>query len=299
MTETVIEAPVVVLAGTLARPRSCCARAGRAPFPSDRAALFGNGDIIAFGYGEDVSGVGVGHPPKVEGLEIARRSQDNWVRDADVLASSSTCRRARCRPVRVGLPVLFLPNGRLLGAISSLVNGVYEGRSQPADVRGLARQRGRARFSLEDDQLALAWAGAKDEPVYARLDAILSRLVSASGGKYVKNPLAGTIMGHQPATAHPLGGCGMGQDRSDGVVDHKCHVFDGASEPGTPPSTTLYVIDGAVIRARSASTRCTIGAFERHAALCAGPGLRYNGTVSPRPRPHRPDIELMRIEYHR
>ena len=64
---------------------------------------------------------------------------------------------------------------------------------------------------LEDGGVALKWPGARDEPVYKRLDAVLEALVREAGGSYVKNPLAGTLMGQQPATAHPLGGCRIGR----------------------------------------------------------------------------------------
>ena len=89
------------------------------------------------------------------------------------------------------------------------------------------------------------WPTAKDEPVYARLDAMLEAVVQQAGGSYVKNPLAGTVMGHQPATAHPLGGCGMGQDAGVGVVNHKCQVFDGQNPESV--HSGLYVCDGSVI----------------------------------------------------
>jgi cholesterol oxidase len=103
-------------------------------------------------------------------------------------------------------------------------------------------------FVLDDDRLALAWPNAKDEPVYARLDAMLSAVVKEAGGSYVKNPLAGTVMGHQPATAHPLGGAGMGRERGDGVVNHKGQVFDaGPGRGSTAVHEGLYVVDGAVI----------------------------------------------------
>ena len=64
----------------------------------------------------------------------------------------------------------------------------------------------------------------------------------------MKNPLAGTVMGQQPATAHPLGGCGMGRELPTGVVDHKCQVFDGRTGAGsTAVHDGLYVIDGSVM----------------------------------------------------
>ena len=52
-------------------------------------------------------------------------------------------------------------------------------------------------------------------------------------------------MGTKPATAHPLGGCGMGEDAGRGVVNHKCQVFDGKGERSVHPG--LYVCDGSVI----------------------------------------------------
>jgi cholesterol oxidase len=52
-------------------------------------------------------------------------------------------------------------------------------------------------------------------------------------------------MGTKPATAHPLGGCGMGQDARSGVVNHKCQVFDGASPDSVHAG--LYVCDGSAI----------------------------------------------------
>ena len=115
----------------------------------------------------------------------------------------------------------------------------------------------------------LAWPGAKDEPVYRRLDAMLGRLVDAVGGSYVKNPLAGTVMGHQPATAHPLGGCGMGRERSDGVVDHMGRAFDGrAGAGGNCVHRGLYVIDGAIIpRSLGVNPLLTITALAERAML--------------------------------
>jgi cholesterol oxidase len=147
------------------------------------------------------------------------------------------------------LPVLFIPNGRLLGALQSLVNGVYKGPfAKLQTFFAVSHDSASGRFSLDDDRLTLAWPNAKDEPVYARLDALLSAIVTQSGGSYVKNPLAGTIMGHQPATAHPLGGAGMARERDEGVVNHKGQVFDaGAGRGPTAVHEGLYVVDGAVI----------------------------------------------------
>ncbi|MGE0023467.1 MAG: GMC family oxidoreductase N-terminal domain-containing protein [Hyphomicrobium sp.] len=289
-----IEAAVVVLAaGTLGSTEILLRSREAGLALSDRlgARFSANGDIIAFGYGAKpvVNAIGVGHPAKVEGIEVgAAVSGQLEFRDADALANELNVQEGALPSAFASvLPVMFIPNGRLLGALSSLVNGVYKGPfAHLQTFFAVSHDSASGRFSLEDDQLALAWENAKDEPVYARLDAILSRLVAASGGTYVKNPLAGTVMGHQPATAHPLGGCGMGRDRHDGVVDHKCRVFSGAPGAGdTDVHEGLYVIDGAVIpRSLGVNPLLTIAALSERAMLhfAADRGLRYTtAPVSP------------------
>lgn len=285
--EVTVEAPVVVLAaGTLGSTEILLRSREAGLALSDRLGqrFSANGDIIAFGYGAKpvVNGVGVGHPPKVEGLEVgAAVSGQLEFRDAERLANQLNVQEGALPSAFASvLPVMFLPNGRLLGALSSLVNGVYKGPfAHLQTFFAVSHDSASGRFALEDGQLALNWPDAKDEPVYARLDAILSELVAASGGSYVKNPLAGTVMGHQPATAHPLGGCGMGRERGDGVVDHKCRVFDGAAGAGaTALHEGLYVIDGAVIpRSLGVNPLLTITALAERAMLhfAQDRGLRY------------------------
>ena len=200
---------------------------------------------------EAVNAVGVGFPAKVEGAEIgAAVSGQLEVDDAMNLANELRVQEgvmpSALAPV---LPVLFIPNGRLLGALQSLVNGVYKGPfAKLQTFFAVSHDTASGRFVLDDDRLSLVWPNAKDEPVYARLDAMLSAIVERSGGSYVKNPLAGTVMGHQPATAHPLGGAGMGRERDEGVVNHKGQVFDsGPVRDVTAVHEGLYVVDGAVI----------------------------------------------------
>jgi cholesterol oxidase len=85
----------------------------------------------------------------------------------------------------------------------------------------------------------------------------------------VKNPLAGTMMGQQPATAHPLGGCGIGTESGTGVVDHKCRVFDaGASAGAAAVHDGLYVVDGAIMpRSLGVNPLLTITALAERAML--------------------------------
>jgi cholesterol oxidase len=275
--EIVIEAPVVVLAaGTLGSTEILLRSRAAGLALSDRlgARFSANGDIIAFGYGAKVpvNAVGVGHPAKVAGLEIgASVSGQIEIRDSVTLANELNVQEgAMPSALAPVLPVLFLPNGRLLGALQSLVSGVYKGPFASLQTFfAVSHDSASGRFRLEDDRLTLSWPGAKDEPVYQRLDAILSSLVKESGGDYVKNPLAGTVMGHTPATAHPLGGCVMGRDAGEGVVNHKCQVFDsGAGRSSDGVHHGLYVIDGAVIpRSLGVNPLLTITALAERAMI--------------------------------
>jgi cholesterol oxidase len=133
---------------------------------------------------------------------------------------------------------------------------------------------------LDGDRLQILWPGAAEEPVFKRLDAALEAAVKQVGGRYIKNPLAGTIMGAQPATAHPLGGCRLGEDRDVSVVDHKGRVFDGA--PGASADavhTGLYVLDGAIMpRSLGVNPLLTITALAERAMLhlAADHGLAFD-----------------------
>ena len=278
--EMTIAADVVVLAaGTLGSTEILLRSATKGLAVSDRLGqrFSANGDIIAFGYGAKipVGSVGVGHPAKVEGMEIgAAVSGQIEIRDSDDLSCELTIQEgvvpSALAPM---LPVLFVPNGRLLGALQSLVSGVYNGPFKSLQTFfAVSHDEAAGHLTLESDKLTLSWPGAMDQPVYGRVDAALSKLVTSVGGDYVKNPLAGTVMGHQPATAHPLGGAGMGTDRTTGVVDHKCRVFDaGAGTADTAVHAGLYVIDGSVIpRSLGCNPLLTITALAERAMIHYG-----------------------------
>ena len=109
----------------------------------------------------------------------------------------------------------------------------------------MSHDEAKGRIRLDHGRAQIEWPNVAAQEVYARVDAALSKLANSVGARYIKSPLATTATGTKPATAHPLGGCGMGVDAGNGVVNHKCQVFDGAGGDGVHPG--LYVCDGAVI----------------------------------------------------
>lgn len=249
-----------------------------------------NGDLIAFGYGarEPVNAVGVGHPARVEGLDVgAAVSGQIEIVDEDELAASLTIQEGVLpSALAPALPALFLPNGRLLGALQSLISGVYKGPFASLQTFfAVSHDSASGRLVLDDGRVALRWRGAQDEPVYARLDKMLSTLVGKAGGRYVKNPLSGSLMGHQPATAHPLGGCSMGCDRSQGVVNHKCEVFDARAGAGsTDVLAGLYVVDGSIMpRSLGANPLLTVTALAERAMIHLASDFGLSFDTAPRP----------------
>ena len=275
--QILLEADVVILAaGTLGSTEILLRSAEAGLEVSDRLGqrFSANGDIIAFGYGgsQVVNAIGVGHPSKIEGFEVGSSVTGQLeYRDSDNLDLEYAVQDgAMPSPIAPVLPVMFLPNGRLLGAVQSLISGVYKGPfARLQTFFAVSHDSASGRFALDGDRLNLSWPGAKDEPVYERLGVALSRIAGHVGGSYVQNPLAGTVMGQQPATAHPLGGCGMGSERGDGVVNHKGQVFDaGAGQDSTAIHRGLYVIDGSIIpRSLGVNPLLTITALAERAML--------------------------------
>lgn len=291
--DMVLGADMVVLAAGTLGSTEILLRSRQKGLPlSDRLGerFSANGDIIAFGWGASmpVNSVGVGHPSKVPELQIGTSvSGQIEFRDTSDLSNELTVQEGAVpSAIAPMLPVLFVPNGRLLGALQSLVSGVYKGPfARLQTFFAVSHDSAEGRFRLEGDRLVLAWPGAKDQQVYARLDKALTHIVSLSGGSYVKNPLAGTIMGHQPATAHPLGGCVMGRDRTVAVVDHMGAVYSGEG-PESAVHRGLFVIDGSIVpRSLGVNPLLTITALAERALIhiAAEHGLSFDAHPAPAP----------------
>jgi cholesterol oxidase len=262
---------VVLAAGTLGSTEILLRSRERGLPVSERLGerFSANGDIIAFALGGEgrVNAIGVGHPPKFVGDAIGAcvageiELPDNDRLDHSLFIQEGVLPSALA-PL---LPVFFIAGGRLLGAAQSLVQGVYRGPLQSLHTFFVvSHDEAKGRIRLDDGRAQVEWPNAGEQPVYARVDAALSKAAEAVGARYIKSPLAATTMGTKPATAHPLGGCGMGSDASAGVVNHKCQVFDGRGGV----HAGLYVCDGAVIpRSIGVNPLLTITALTERAMI--------------------------------
>lgn len=248
-----VDARTVVLgAGTLGSTEILLRSREKGLSLSDRLGegFSANGDIIAFALGgkERVNAIGVGEPPKFVGDAIGAcvagqiELPDGEMLDRSMIIQEGVLPSALA-PL---LPVFFISGGRLLGAAQSLIKGVYHGPlSHLHTFFVVSHDEAKGRIRLDNGRAQIHWPGVAEQDVYARVDEALTKAAQAVGARYVKSPLAATTVGSKPATAHPLGGCGMGENTARGVVNHKCQVFTGQS--GESVHAGLYVCDGAVI----------------------------------------------------
>jgi cholesterol oxidase len=214
-----------------------------------------------------VNAIGVGHPAKFDGDRVgASVAGQIELNDPEHLENSMIIQEGVLPSALAPLlPVFFVPGGRLLGAAQSLIKGVYQGPlSRLHTFFVVSHDEAKGRIKLDNGHAEIDWPNVGEQPVYARVDEALGKTAEAVGARYIKNPLAVTSVGSKPATAHPLGGCGMGEDASSGVVDHKCRVFDGKG--GVHDG--LYVCDGAVIpRSIGVNPLLTISALTERAMI--------------------------------
>ena len=121
------------------------------------------------------------------------------------------------------------------------------------------------KFTLDDGILDCSWTATDSKQYYDRVTRELKKIAAAMDAKYVDNPLWRWDF-KKVLTAHPLGGCPMGRNPQEGVVNEWGEVFgypglyvaDGSTMPGPVgpnPSLTIAafadrVADGIIQRVR-------------------------------------------------
>ncbi len=94
-----------------------------------------------------------------------------------------------------------------------------------------------------DGRMRIVWDDAGRQQVFTRINEELRRHARALGASFIANPIWSFLDVKQLITAHPLGGCPIGEDYLQGAVDEYGRVFsgDGSVHDG------LFVVDGALI----------------------------------------------------
>ena len=145
---------------------------------------------------------------------------------------------------RVARDLTFDPRGALNHTMAYLI---------------MAEDNASGRMSLKDGQLQIDWPGAGDEPIFEQINNQVHAQAKTLGAKFIGNPVWSFFRSHHLITAHPLGGCPMGESQATGVVDDLGRVFSrsNAIHPG------LYVADGSII-----PTALGVNPFLTISALC-------------------------------
>jgi cholesterol oxidase len=279
-----VTADVVVLAaGTLGSTQILLRSKGSGLPVSDRLGyrFSGNGDALAFAYDTDELVRAVGHGrripragaavgPAITGL-IDLRHPDAHPGDA-LIIQEGVVPGALAAVLPAAMYAASLGNlGRApvseLGRLRQLAGiplGSYRGpmgRTLTYLVTGNDDSDGR--IVLRDDRVSVEWpATAETLPTFVR-DGHLTTATAALRGTPVLDPLSAWT-NSRSITVHPLGGCVMADDVTQGVVDHAGRVFD---PQGGGVHEGLYVCDGSVIPvALAANPLLTISAIAERTA---------------------------------
>jgi cholesterol oxidase len=103
------------------------------------------------------------------------------------------------------------------------------------------------KIALNDKgQTKISWPNLKKQKVFKLMETEIRAHAKLNGGSYlVPNPrfnLNRTLM-----TVHPLGGCAMGNDRTEAVIDHQGRAFDSSSGNTKAVLKGFYVADGSIL----------------------------------------------------
>ena len=94
-----------------------------------------------------------------------------------------------------------------------------------------------------DGRIQISWDQAGQQQIFTRMNEEIRRHARALSASFISNPTWSFFKLRHLITAHPLGGCPMGDDYLQGAVDVYGRVFagDGSVHQG------LYVTDGSVV----------------------------------------------------
>ena len=100
----------------------------------------------------------------------------------------------------------------------------------------MGRDFANGRLFLKDNLLDCDWSQDKSQEYFDRVHRVGKAIANALNAEYMDNPSYKKL--HQVLTAHPLGGCPMGETAETGVVNSYGEVFGHRG---------LYVVDGSIM----------------------------------------------------
>lgn len=124
---------------------------------------------------------------------------------------------------------------------------------------GMGTDAGNGTLTMQNGRIQVNWDPQDSMPLYDEIIAALREMSQQLGGRYEDPQGYDPVTGAGLFTAHPLGGCVMGETRETGVVDPRGEVH------GVPG---LWVADGAIVcSALATNPSYTISALAERAAF--------------------------------
>lgn len=227
----------------------------------------GNGDVLGFGYNNDV---------RINGIGLGKKGTDTVanvgpcitsvidLREREKLEDGMTLEEGTIPgPIRSIMPKALFTFSRLVGRdtdrgfkdyfkekwreIRSVFLGPFHGAMARTQVYlVMTHDDGNGTLNMnEEGKLTINWEGVGKQGIFEKVNSEMYQATEALGGTKIPNPTWNQLMNYDLVTVHPLGGCGMADSASLGVVNHKGQVFEG--DAGDALHEGLYVMDGAVI----------------------------------------------------
>ena len=148
------------------------------------------------------------------------------------------------------------PSSRFSHEIDALLAGGRTSHFMP--YLGMGTDAADGQLKLTSDGLDILWSHRKNHALYKTMFKTMRRISENAGGRFVNSFLWNWPF-RKVLTAHPLGGCPMGDDPRHSVVDNKGQVW---GYPG------LYVVDGSVVpTALAVNPSLTISALAERTAF--------------------------------
>lgn len=82
-------------------------------------------------------------------------------------------------------------------------------------------------YNQDNDSVDITWNRVGFEKNFQIVNDAMEKATKGLKGTFVKNPTWTDALGKSVVSAHPLGGCPMGESGRTAVVNHAGQVFDG------------------------------------------------------------------------
>jgi cholesterol oxidase len=144
--------------------------------------------------------------------------------------------RARHTLVRLLMGLIGRDRDTDLGAEIAAILGTARRSSSLMPIGAMGRDVPDGALRMDGGRLTSTWTIDRSAPYFLRARQEMERMAVEMGAKFMDNPI--WHFGRRVITVHPLGGCPMGSNREEGVVDPWGRVFG---------QRGLYVADGSVM----------------------------------------------------